>query len=291
LLRFLNKEDLSPGPGLSSPHAIAVDHGRVFVTNLTEGSVNVFDLPGRRFYSIGESGPGTLQKPLGLSIDRAGRLYVADGLANAVLVYDPQGKYLTSIGGPSWFVRLIGVTADPDGTRLYAIDAGEPGGSGTKVRVFDPRDGSHLLDFGAQGSEPGEFNLPTDLALDRTGQAYVMDSGNYRVQIFDRQGKYLRSFGRAGKPPGRFGRPRAIAIDADGNINVVDALFGGILVFDPGGVPLYAIGGRGGISGAWSSLLPVGIAIDVDGSLYCLDQGYHKIDVFRPLGSRRSGPD
>jgi DNA-binding beta-propeller fold protein YncE len=291
LLRFLNKEDLSSGPGLSSPHAIAVDHGRVFVTNFAEGRVNVFDIPGRRFYSIGDGGPGMLQKPLGLSVDRAGRLYVADGLANAVLVYDPQGKYLSSIGGPSWFVRLIGVTADPDGSRLYAIDAGARDGSGTRVRVFDPRDGSHLLDFGAQGSEPGEFNLPTNLALDRTGLVYVMDSGNYRVQVFDRQGTYLRSFGSAGKPPGRFGRPKAIAIDADGNINVVDALFGGILVFDPSGAPQYAIGGRGDITGAWSSLLPVAIAIDADGSLYCLDQGYRKIDVLRPLGVRRSGPD
>ena len=289
VLRFLHKLDPSAGPGLSSPHAIAVDHGKVFVSNPDEGRVNVFDLPGQRFYSIGESGPGTLQKPLGLSVDRAGRLFVADGFSNVIQVYDTQGKYLRSIGGPDWFTRLVAVSADPDGSRLYAIDAGAPLASAPQVRVFDPRDGSHLLDFGARGSGPGEFNLPTDLALDSSGQLHVLDGGNYRVQIFDRLGKFVRSFGSAGKPPGRFGRPKAIAIDADGNIDVVDSLFGGILVFSPTGEPQYAIGGRNDTKGTWDAMLPVGIAIDTDGSLYCLDQGYRKIDVLRPLVARRTG--
>ena len=285
LLKFLNKEELGSGPGLSSPHALAVDRGRVFVSDLAEGQVNVFDLPGRRFYSIGAEGPGTLRKPLGLSVDRAaGRLYVADADTNAVLVYDEQGKYLRSIGGPRWFIQLTAVTADPDGARLYAIDSGKPGSSDPRVRVFDAHDGSHLFDFGVRGSGPGEFNTPYDLAVGRTGQIYVTDSGNFRVQIFDRQGKYLSSFGSAGNRPGQFGRPKAIAVDAAGGVYVVDALHGNIQVFDAEGVLQFAFGGHEEGGGPLSTLLPAGIAIDTDGSLYWLDQGYRKIEVFGPLG-------
>lgn len=287
VMRLLGKEDHGAGPGLSSPLAMAVDHGKVFVINQDESAVRVFDLPGRRFYSLGDNGPSAMQRPLGLSVDRAGRLYVADAFSNAIQVYDAQGKPLASVGGAKWFARLVGVTAEADGTRVYGLDAGVPGRGGRRVRVFDPRTGHHLFDLGEPGSGPGEFILPAGLALDKAGQIYVLDSGNYSVQIYDREGQYLRSFGSAGKPPARFGRPKAIAIDAEGNVNVVDAFFGGILVFSPTGAPQYAIGGRGEAAGAWQTLLPVGMAIDADGSLYCLDQGYRKIDVLRPI--RRPG--
>lgn len=285
LRKFLHREDQDAGPGLASPHALAVYRGRVFVSDPAERRINVFDIPGRRFYSIGAAGPGTLQKPLGLSIDRAGQLFVADAGANAILAYDPQGNYLRSIGGPQWFTRLTGVTADPDGMRLYAIDSGEAGKGEPRVRVFDQRDGRHLFDFGARGSGPGEFSMPCDLAVGGAGELYVADSGNLRVQTFDHQGKYLMSFATAGRRPGQPGRPKAVAAGAAGEVYVVDILFGNFQVFDPRGVPLFAVGGHGqdDESGGLTYLLPSGIAIDEDGSLYFLDQGYRKIDVFRPL--------
>lgn len=284
LQAFLHKDRQGTGPGLASPHALAVDHGRVFVSDLAEHRIDVFDIPGRRFYSIGAAAPGTLQKPLGLSIDRvAGRLFVADAGANAVLVFDEQGQYLQSIGGPRWFTHLFGVTVDPDGKRLYAIDSGEVGKAEARVRVFAARDGRHLFDFGTRGSGPGEFNTPYDLAVGSAGQLYVTDSGNFRVQIFDHQGKYLNSFGTAGTRPGRFGRPKAIAADAAGAVYVVDALLGNFQVFDAHGAFSFAVGGHGEVGGPLGYLLPSGIAIDADGSVYFLDQGYRKIDVFRPL--------
>ena len=284
LRKFLHHDHQGTGPGLASPHALAVDRGRVFVSDLAERQIDVFDIPGRRYYRIGAAGPGTLQKPLGLSIDRAaGRLFVADAGANAVLVFDEQGQYQRSIGGPQWFTHLFSVTADPDGERIYAIDSGEGGKGEARVRVFAARDGRHLFDFGERGSGPGEFNTPYDLAVGSGGKLYVTDSGNFRVQIFDHQGKYLRSFGTVGTRPGQFGRPKAIAADAAGEVYVVDALLGNFQVFDARGAFLFAVGGHGEDGGPLSYLLPSGIAIDADGSVYFLDQGYRRIDVFRPL--------
>jgi DNA-binding beta-propeller fold protein YncE len=284
LKRFLNKGDTGTGPGLTSPLAIAAGQGRVFVSDPGEGRVNVFDLAGGRFYSIGQAGAGVLRLPGRLAVDRAGEVFVADGDARAVLVFDRQGAYRRSIGGRGWFDRLAAVAASPDGARLYAIEAGET----PRVRVFDARSGTHLFDFGARGSGAGQLLLPEDLTVASDGRIYVLDGGNYRVQIFDRQGSYLAGFGRAGSRPGQFGRPKAIAVDGADNVYVADALFGNVQVFDASGAYQFAIAGHQDKGVPWGTLLPTGVALDPAGDLYLLDIGYRRIDVYRTL--KRHGP-
>jgi DNA-binding beta-propeller fold protein YncE len=268
------------GGGLTRPQAIAVDRGRAFVVNSLDYVIGVFDIPGRRFYTIGETGSGVLQTPMGVSADHAGNLFVADARANAILVFDEEGKYLRRIGGPAWFSHLANVRADPKLHRVYAIDVGD---QGHRVRVFDSLDGRHLFDFGTRGHGPGEFNVPYDLAVGKDGRLNIVDSGNFRVQIFDCDGKYLRSFGTAGKQPGQFARPKGIAADADGNLYVVDGSFGNVQVFDPDGAFLFFIGTHGDDGDAVTYMLPTGIDVDEDGSIYLIDQWYGKMDIFRPL--------
>ncbi len=283
LLAGKNKGQENMGEGLARPQAIAVQRGRVFVANAMDPSVSVFDLPRRNFYKVGEQGAGALRMPVGLSVNRAGDLFVADALANAILVFDSQGNFLRRIGGPRWFSHLSNVTADPNADRVYAIDSGE---AGHRVRVFNSRDGAHLFDFGKYGDGPGEFNLPYDLAVGPQGQLNVVDSGNFRVQIFDHEGHYLSSFGTAGKQPGQFARPKEIAADAQGNLYVVDASFANFQVFSAQGVFLFFVGTRSQTDAPANYLMPSGIDIDTDGRLYLVDQWYGKIEVFRPLHNR-----
>lgn len=268
--------------GLSRPQAVAVRQGRVYVVNATEPVVSVFDLPTQRFFKIGEQAPGALRSPMGVSVSPAGDVFVADAAANAILVFDAQGVFLRRIGGPKWFSRLSNVTADPQEERVYAIDSGA---EQQRVRVFDSRTGAHLFDFGQSGDGPGEFDLPLDLAVGRQGQVYVVDSGNFRVQIFDHQGQYLSSFGSAGKQAGEFARPKEIAADAQGNLYVVDSSFANFQVFSPAGAFLYFVGTRDQLDGPTHYLMPSGIAIDTDGRVYLLDQWFRKIEVLRPSGS------
>jgi DNA-binding beta-propeller fold protein YncE len=285
MLTGTNGGDGPHGDGVSRPRALAVHRGRVFVANDQDRSVSVFDIPQQRFYKIGAEGPGLLKLPSGLSTDRTGNLFVADSGANAVLVFDAEGKYLRRIGGPKWFSQLTNVTADPQGDRIYAVDAGE---AGQRVGVFASLDGRHLFDFGSRGRGPGEFTIPYDLAVGKDGRLYVVDSGNFRVQMFDRDGKYLGSFGTAGKRPGQFTRPKEIAADAGGNLYVVDGTVGNVQVFDAEGRFLFSIGAHGENGGAANYMLPTGIDIDDDGRIYIVDQWYGKIDVFRPLPLRAS---
>lgn len=270
--------------GLGKPYAVATYRGKIFLSDSTESFVKVFDVPQGKYYKIGDQdGNGQLAKPLGLDVDDAGNLYVADATAKAVVVFDKDGKFVRKIAGPKLFDRLSSVTVDPAGERLYVVDIGGVASEHHRVRVFNARNGEHLYDIGKRGSGPGEFNLPRDVAIGKNGQLYVVDGGNFRVQVFDRNGKYLQSFGAIGRQLGNFARPKEVATDREGNVYVVDAAFGNFQIFTPEGELLMFVGDRSEREGPGKYMLPSGIAVDEDGRVYFVDQWFRKIDIFRPF--------
>ncbi len=282
LRRFVTGEQAS-GEALSKPYAVAVFQGRIHVSDTVSRHVLVFDVPQGRHFRIGdEDGAGQLTKPIGLDVDAAGNLFVADIGAKAIMVYSPQGQFLRRIGGDKWFTRLASATVDPAGARVYAVDLGGVSSDQHLVRVFDARSGAHLMDIGRRGSGPGEFNLPRDLAIGKDGRLYVVDGGNFRIVVFDRDGKFLHSFGSIGKQYGQFARPKEIAIDRDGNVYVVDTAFGNFQIFNAEGDLLMYVGDRSERDAPAKYMLPSGIAVDEDGRVYMVDQWFRKIDVFRP---------
>ena len=64
------------------------------------------------------------------------------------------------------------------------------------------------------------FFMPNDLTVDKEGNLYVADKGNYRIQKFDKNGKYLATIGRKGVGPSEFTGPVAININSNGNLLV-----------------------------------------------------------------------
>ena len=272
--------------GLGKPYAVATYRGRIFVSDSAERFVKVFDVPQGRYYKIGDGdgdGEGALAKPLGLDVDASGTVYVADATAKTIVVYDQDGKFLRKIAGPKFFDRLSSVTVTPDGERIFVVDIGGVSSELHRVRVFNARTGEHLFDIGKRGTGPGEFNLPRDVAVGKDGQLYVVDGGNFRVQIFDRDGKYMSSFGQVGKQLGNFARPKEVATDAEGNVYVVDAAFGNFQIFTANGDLLMYVGDRSEQDGPGRYMLPSGIAVDEDGRVYFVDQWFKKVDVFRPV--------
>lgn len=274
--------DMERSEGLAKPYAVAVHRGRIFVSDSAERFVKVFDVVDGTYTKIGDDDQGPLVKPLGIDVDSAGNLYVADATNKAVMVYSRDGKFIRKIGGPKYFERLSSVTVDPIGRRVLVTDIGGVSSDQHKIRVFDAITGNHLFDLGKRGIGPGEFNLPRDAAVGKNGQIYVVDGGNFRVQVFDRDGKYLQSFGSVGKQLGNFARPKEIATDAAGNVYVVDAAFGNFQIFTPDGDLLMYIGERSERDGPAHYMLPSGIYIDEDGRIYMVDQWFKKIDIFRP---------
>lgn len=270
------------GEALNKPNTIAVFRGRIFLSDSVEAVVRVFDVPNGRHFKIGADDPGKLGKPLGIDVDRNGNLFVADSIAKAIMVYDKDGKFMRRIGNAKWFDRLANVTVDPKGDRLYLVDIGGVGSQQHRVRVVDVASGELLFDFGKRGKDPGDFNFPRDLTVGKEGRLYVVDSGNFRVQVFDRNGKFLKSFGNIGRQLGQFSRPKEIAADRAGNIYVVDTGFGNFQIFDAEGELLMFVGSRAEQDGPARYVLPAGIYVDEDGRIYMVDQWFRKVDIFRP---------
>ena len=48
------------------------------------------------------------------------------------------------------------------------------------------------------------FN-PSDVVRDNEGNVFILDSGNFRVQKYNRNGEFIKSLGRKGPGPGEFG--------------------------------------------------------------------------------------
>src|SRR5690349_20909450 len=80
----------------------------------------------------------------------------------------------------------------------------------------------YLLQWGALGNGPSQFNFPVGVASDHAGAIYVVDSNNNRVQKFSESEALLLAWGSGGSGEGQFNAPYGVAVDASGNVYVAD---------------------------------------------------------------------
>lgn len=78
--------------------------------------------------------------------------------------------------------------------------------------------------FGSFGSGNGEFQYPFDVAVNPdSGNVYVADTDNHRIQEFNSQGGFVSTFGSRGTGNGQFRSPFGVAVNPDfGNVYVAD---------------------------------------------------------------------
>jgi hypothetical protein len=89
------------------------------------------------------------------------------------------------------------------------------------------------LSIGSVEDENTMFYRIGGIAVDSLGNLFVVDSGNQRVQKFDKDGNYLQTIGRKGQGPGEFMSPYDIFLDEQGNIYVSEGMK--MHVFNPKG--------------------------------------------------------
>jgi DNA-binding beta-propeller fold protein YncE len=261
----------TPGESMQTPLAVCTDAGaRVFVADTTLKVVHVFDLNSRAYAKWTPAGQA-FKSPVGLAYDDIGhRLFVSDSEARTIYIFDSAGKFTGELA-PGQFARPCGLAIDAPGGRIFVADVG------AHQVVVVSMDGAVLQRIGSRGEALGQFNYPTNVALDRKGRLYVSDSLNFRVQQFGADLKPIRQIGKQGDMPGYFAQPKGIAVDPDGHVYVIDSQFEAMQIFDDTGALLLDVGEQG--NGPGEFWLPSGIFIDTHGRIWIADSFNHRVQV------------
>jgi DNA-binding beta-propeller fold protein YncE len=161
-----------------------------------------------------------------------------------------------------------------------------------QFQILQP-DGTRLEVWGNKGSDPGEFNFHNirlfnergagAAAFDASGNLYVADPGNARIQKFTPDRQFAGMWGSRGEDNGQFLGLTDLAVDAQGRIYTLDALRSVVQVFDAEGAFLTSWG-RSGV-GDGEFLTPFGITVSPGGTVIVADTGNHRIQTFAPDGA------
>ena len=96
--------------------------------------------------------------------------------------------------------------------------------------------GKCVTSVGKQGGGPLEFDDPCSTTISPiTGQVYVADRGNHRVQVLKPDLTFSHTFGTKGSGRGQFNYPRDVAINRHGLAYVTDCWNHRIQIFTPEG--------------------------------------------------------
>jgi len=220
------------------------------------------------------TGPGQVVYPRALTYKASdGTFFIVDRTAH-VQHLDRHMKPLAE-----WYMpqsqrgKPVGLSVGPDGN-LYVPDTHYH-----RVIVYSPA-GGEIRRWGSEGTKPGQFIYPTDIAFDAKGRVYVSEYGdNDRIQVFDNKGVFLFSFGSFGSADGQFSRPQAMLIQGN-TIYITDACNHRIVVFDTNGKWLRNMGGVGSELGQFR--FPYGLDVDSRGRLVVCEFGNNRVQWIDP---------
>lgn len=198
---------------------------------------------------------GQFNHPRGIAAGADGSVYVVDSDNTRIQVFDAEGNFIRQWGS----YCNLGVEektgcADPDGDGPLALGDGqfqEPWGITVddeglvyvtdtwnhRVQVFKS-DGTFVRKWGTFGQVEtavggsGVFYGPRDIVVGAEGQAYVTDTGNKRIVVYNADGYQIDQIGGGGLVAGSFEEPVGLALDAEGNLYVADTWNRRIQVFD-----------------------------------------------------------
>ena len=257
------------------------------------------------------AGLGGMMWPTSVVLDGDENLYLADEYFNKVTKYDREGNPITEWGtkgsGDGQFNQPSGLLIQDQ--LIYLVDS-----RNNRIQMYS-LEGEFQGQWGSGGDGEGEFNLPWGISDDSEGNIYIADWRNDRIQKFDSNGNYISAIG--GGKTSVLDRPSDVAVDPDGNIYVSDWGSQRLLVLDQSGSILETKRGEADLN-PWSveylssqdderkareSFVPVyqadtedpsevsarmepyfwdpvAVELDQDGTVYVLETGRHRFQVF-----------
>lgn len=262
-------------------------------------------------------GTGTAARflgPRGIAADGTGTLYVADTENFTIRKITPGGAVTTIAGAPrergfadgtgsaARFQNPVGIAVDASGN-VFVADM-----SNHSIRKVAPSGTvTTVAGNGQPGSDDGtgaaaRFVTPEGVAVDRAGNLYVSDTGNFTIRKITVAGVVTTVAGAPGQggstdgpaSQARFLAPRGLAVDSSGNVLIADSsntirkLIPDELI--PGGVVVTfsglagAIGAADGLGANASFNRPQDVAVDGAGNIYVADTGNHRIRKITSAG-------
>jgi len=274
-----NKQHFKPVPfQLIAPYGMAVNSkGELYVADQRVGGIFIFNTETKETRIVANGREATFGLINDLAIDDDDRLFVTDGKLHRVLVFDKTDKVVDQI--KDGLIDPVGIAIDTENRQLYVVDT-----QADQVVVYDADTLKEKRRIGTGGKKhvlttPGDFSLPTFVALDKDGNVYVTDTMNYRVEIFDADGKFISQFGRHCDGPGCFAHPKGIGVDSDGHVWVADPMLDLLQAFTTDGKLLGIVGGHGNLLGQFSSL--DGVYIDKNNRIFTSEQYPGRVQMFR----------
>jgi len=243
--------------------AVSAD-GRIYVPDNGNG-IFIFDSDGNQLDLIAHD---NLRNPVDVKIGPNGNLYVADSFADAILIFTPDGDFISRFGesgnGPGQFGSFgpKALAVCPDGT-IYALDDNRDDNGDPFVR---------LITFTLDGTYLGEVlindGFPVGMDCGPDGYLYMVNYFGHNIQKIDRDGSLIREIGYdalAGTSP------QYLAFDQSGWIYLTVWEEPGVVILDPAGNFVGRFGYEEDYEvtpwpdGAMNQ--PKGIGVSADGSL------------------------
>jgi DNA-binding beta-propeller fold protein YncE len=267
--------------GVSRPLGVAVtaDGSRIYVAESDgDKAVVMLDAGGKKIATMAlPPETGVEHLPVYVAIDPlTAEVYVTDRPTGSIYIYDRDGRYqrmyTPTVPETGW--QPLGIAFDAAGL-LYVTDLSGPS---PRVDVFD-RAGTRVRTF----AEADALSFPNGVALDSTGNAYVTDSNNGRLLVYDTTGKIVARVGR-GSGSGKLGLPRGIVVDAGGRVFIVDTSGQGVAVYqapspDQSRLDFFGLIGTEG-AGDGQFEFPNGVAVDGRGRVYVTDTVNDRVQVW-----------
>lgn len=268
---------------LGRPAFVASDGAsNVYVVDSLHHRIQKFDANGSPVLIWGTEGSGDGQfffreqpdHAAGVTVDKAGNVYVADFNNHRIQKFDASGTFLGKWGtqgtGDGQFNFPTGIVTDAQGN-VYVADSGND-----RIQKFD-RTGMFLGKWGRHGTGMGQFWGPNGVTIDSKGNVLVADSTNNRIQQFDANGTFIAAWGSGGAGNGQFNLPFGIAVDSQGRVYVTDNRNGRIQRFDSNGNFLDTLD----VGSKVTLAFPAGIAVDSQNNVYVSERNDGRLDKFQ----------
>ncbi len=306
---------------LDQPAGLAIDSaGNLYVADSSNNAIrkidthgNVSTVSGLGYGSNGlrNGGPKTAEfnNPLGVAIDSAGNLYVADNANSAIRKIDTHGNVTTFVGpGGTTFVSSgegagmnypSGIAIDSSGN-LYVADSDE-----NAIRKIDPSGNvstiagdQYHLGFADGDAGTAKFQPPFGIAVDAAGNVYFTDQIDNAIRKVDTQGNVTTLAGLGSEKHGfvdgsaataQLFEPCNLVPDTAGNIYFTDQRNNAVRKLDPQG-SVSTIVGRGpasdgfvnGDAGVAELNYPSGLVLDSAGNIYVGDLNNNAVRKITP---------